>query len=262
MGESVNFLTKLWFNYNTASSLLTDALQSSTNEVGEFAERLVAEFYHAKKLKTSNKSADLQTIDNKLIQVKSRKINKLKTTSLGVIRSWDFDLLVIVLFDKNGRLIKALEIGALDAKQLSKRNEHQNGDIISTNEQLLNHQNAKDITNELEALLIGENQKKLNDLDFDKMVVNTRKSVMNITASTFTIEFVPKDEKLFKEQLLRFKKAKRTWFFPNNKVETDTWDASKFRPDSNLRGNITSNNKVKDKKNTGLYKIKLEILEK
>lgn len=56
---------------------------------------------YAEQLKSSNKSVDLKTSEGRLIQVKSRKLDFLKSTTLNVIRSWDFDLLVIVLFSKD-----------------------------------------------------------------------------------------------------------------------------------------------------------------
>lgn len=59
---------------------------------------LVAKYYAGERLPASSKSADIRLSDDTTIQVKSRKLDKLKSTSLNVIRSWDFDRLVIVLF--------------------------------------------------------------------------------------------------------------------------------------------------------------------
>lgn len=81
------------------------------------------------------------------------------------------------------------------------------------------------------------------------------------TSTDFTMEFVPKDEKLFKQKLILTKKANRTWYYSNGKITNDTWDASSFTNESNLRGNITSNNKVRNRNKTGLIKLKLEIIE-
>ncbi len=83
----------------------------------------------------------------------------------------------------------------------------------------------------------------------------------NFVSTDFTMEFVPKDEKLFKQKLILTKKANRTWFYSNGKVISDTWDASSFTNESNLRGNISSNNKVRNRNETGLIKLKLEIIE-
>ena len=161
-----NFLTSLWKNYNNASSLLTKAMGGTANEVGEFAERLVAAYYNAEQLTASNKSADLKTIDNKLIQVKSRKLDKLTTTSLNVFRSWDFDILVVVLFSKDGNILKGIEINSKDAQKIATSNSHQNGDVLTTNSYLLNHSCAMDITSDLQSLIDGQtNTKTIQKVD-------------------------------------------------------------------------------------------------
>ena len=160
MERNFNFLVSLWKNYNNASSLLIEAMGGIANEVGEFAERLVAEYYNAEQLPASNKSADLKTKENKLIQVKSRKLKNLTTTSLNVIRSWDFDILAVVLFSKEGNVLKAIEINSKDAQSLSTPNKHQNGDVLTTTNDLLNHSNSTDITNELQAIIDGNFIKK------------------------------------------------------------------------------------------------------
>jgi len=157
METNFDILVSLWKNFNNASKLLTKAMGGTSNEVGEFAEILVAKYYNAEKLSASNKSADLKTSDNKLIQVKSRKIEYIKPTSLNVIRSWDFDILVVILFSKEGNVLKAIEINAKDAKSLSKRNNHQNGDVLTTSKELLEHQKSKNITDDLQNIIDGNN---------------------------------------------------------------------------------------------------------
>ncbi len=177
-----NFLTSLWKNYNNASSLLTEAMGGTANEVGEFAERLVAVYYSAKQLTASNKSADLKTDDNKLIQVKSRKLHKLTTTSLNVIRSWNFDILVVVLFSKEGNILKAIEINAKDAQGISKPNNHQNGDVLTTNSDLLNHCNCRDITNDLQSIINGQT----NFNTFQESKISNTNNTHNIASLTTT----------------------------------------------------------------------------
>lgn len=152
MSEFIDII-KLWKKYNKASKELTEAMESTTNEVGEFAELLAAEYYNAERLPVSNKSADLETPDKNLIQVKSRKLDKISSTNLNVIRSWDFDILVVIIFNREGDILIAIEIGVEDAKALAKPNKHQNGHLLTTNKELLNHEKAKDITQELKALM-------------------------------------------------------------------------------------------------------------
>ncbi len=81
------------------------------------------------------------------------------------------------------------------------------------------------------------------------------------SSANFTIEFVPNNEDIFKQKLLQVKKADRTWYYSDGRVVKDTWDAYKFTPESNLRGNILSNNKVRKRDESGLFKLKIEIIE-
>ena len=81
------------------------------------------------------------------------------------------------------------------------------------------------------------------------------------TKESLKLEFIPSDENAFKQQLIRFKRAKRTWFYADGRKVEDEWDASNFKPESNLRGNIYSNNKVRMREETGLEKIRFEIID-
>lgn len=153
MNMSFKSLPSFWKDYNKVSSLLAQEMGGTANIIGEFAERLVAEYLHADLLPTSNKSADLKTPDGKQIQVKSRRLKALKSSSLGIIRSWDFDILVVVLFSEEGNVLKGIKINTKDAQALAVSNDYQNGDILITNNELLNHPNAIDITSDLQALL-------------------------------------------------------------------------------------------------------------
>ncbi len=148
-------LAGLWKKYNKTSTALVEAMGGTANEVGEFAELLVANYYKGRQLSASCKSADVETKEGKLIQVKSRKLDKIKSTSLNVFRSWDFDLLVVVIFDKQGGILKAIELNVADAKSLAKSNKHQNGYILTTNKQMLEHVNAVDLTKTFQLLLKG-----------------------------------------------------------------------------------------------------------
>jgi len=76
----------------------------------------------------------------------------------------------------------------------------------------------------------------------------------------FQIEFIPGDERVFKQKLIETKKARRTWYYKDKNPEIDTWEANNFTAEANLRNNIFSNNKVRARKDTGLVKVKFEIL--
>jgi len=65
---------------------------------------------------------------------------------------------------------------------------------------------------------------------------------------------------IFKENLIIKKKAQRTWYFEKKCTETDIWNADNFSVNSDLRGNILSNSKVRERDENGLVKIKIEII--
>ena len=80
------------------------------------------------------------------------------------------------------------------------------------------------------------------------------------TNDELILEFDPSDEKIFKQQLIKTKKAKRTIFYKNKNPEAEVWNADEFTKESNLRGNIHSNNKVRKWQKLGIVKIKFEII--
>lgn len=143
---------KAWNQYNQACVSLSKYLRTN-NAVGEFAELLSSIYYDASLLEPSHPSADLIQKDGTLIQVKSRRMNSLKASSLNVIRSWNFDILTVIIFDTNGNLLKAIEIDSETAKSLARENTHQHGAVLVTNNELLENPNAKDITKNLQAII-------------------------------------------------------------------------------------------------------------
>jgi len=92
-------------------------------------------------------------------------------------------------------------------------------------------------------------------------IQSSRNLISPVQQCNFILEFVPSDEKLFKQKLLQTKRAKRTWFYLDGRIITDIWNASNFTEESNLHGNIHSNNKVRQRNKTGLFKIKFETIE-
>jgi hypothetical protein len=74
------------------------------------------------------------------------------------------------------------------------------------------------------------------------------------------LEFIPADEKKFKLELIKTKKAKRIIFYKSKNPETEIWNADNFTTESNLRGNIHSNKRFRQWKELGITKIKFEII--
>jgi len=142
----------LWLKFNEYSNKLATALGRTSNIVGEYAEYLAHKHYGGKLLEISGSSADLKTDDGKLYQVKSRKMKGTSSTQLNVIRSWDFDYLVVILFSKNGNINKAIEVPVEMAKEYGSSNSHQNGWVITTSQKFLTDPRVKDISAALSAL--------------------------------------------------------------------------------------------------------------
>lgn len=145
-------IADLWKEYNISTELLKQRLGRTSNLLGEYAEYLVNEYLKGELLTASNASADIAAPNGELYQVKSRKITGNVTTQLSIIRSWNFDYLAIVLFDKKGSVIKGLICPKVVSEQYGVYNEHQNGWVISTTSNFLNDQNHIDITNQLREL--------------------------------------------------------------------------------------------------------------
>ena len=139
-------INELWIKYNDYANRLSTALGRTSNIVGEYAEHLAHRHYGGKLLRASESSADIESEDGIRYQVKSRKIKSNISTQLNVIRSWDFDYFVVILFEPDGKVLKALEITASAAKKYSVGSEHQNGGVITTSRKFLMDPQSKDIT--------------------------------------------------------------------------------------------------------------------
>lgn len=148
-------LQSLWLKFNEYSNKLSSALGRTSNIVGEYAEYLSHQYYGGRLLYISGLGADIETEDGKLYQVKSRKIKGATSTQLNVIRSWDFHYLIVILFDPNGAIKKALEVPVEVAKEYGIKNSHQNGWVITTSKKFLNDRRSKDISDFLSAINKG-----------------------------------------------------------------------------------------------------------
>jgi hypothetical protein len=142
----------LWLKFNEYSNKLTIALGRTSNIVGEYAEHLAHKHYGGRLLDISGASADLEAPDGTLYQVKSRKIKGSPSTQLNVIRSWDFDFLVVILFESSGAIKKAVQVPVEVAKEYGASNNHQNGWVITTSQKFLNDHRSTDVTVSLSVL--------------------------------------------------------------------------------------------------------------
>jgi len=148
----VEDISDLWLKFNEYSNRLADALGRTSNIVGEYAEFLACQHYGGTLLCASTCSADIECHDGTRYQVKARKVKGVPTTSLGVIRSWDFDYLVVILFDADGTISRALEVPVEIAKEHAVVNDHQHGWVITTTQRFMSDPRSTDITLGLAAL--------------------------------------------------------------------------------------------------------------
>ena len=268
MESSFQSIVSLWRLYNNISSLLIDAMGGTANEVGEFAEVLVAKYYNGEQLPASNKSADIKTKNGNLIQVKSRRMKRMTITSLNVIRSWDFDLLVVVLFNKDGNVLKAIEIDSKTAEMLSTRNKHQNGLVLTTNRDLLDNEKASDITKDLQNIIDGKAHGLVSDKNQKNSITGTKslgehdvvRYSNNKLLTPPVIELYPSSLVDFKTKILHSKQARRTWFYSNGKTKADIWNASNLSETSNIKANIKTNNIFRRWKELGIIKVYIEVI--
>lgn len=155
--EQIRQLADSWKEYNEATLKIKRLMNGTGNIMGDYSEIMVSELYHAEKLTASTTCADLKCSDGTLIQVKSRQVKRTNTTTqLGIIRHWEFQLLVVVLFYEDGSLFKVLEMKSEDAQRFAKPNSYQRGDVITTTRDFLESRLASDKTAEMRRLLNGQ----------------------------------------------------------------------------------------------------------
>ena len=231
----------LWLKFNEYSNKLAKALGRTSNLVGEYAEYLVHQYYGGTLLDISCSSADIKTNEGKLYQVKSRKIKGITTTQLSIIRSWEFDYLVVVLFDEYGAINKALEVPVEVSKEYGAKNSHQNGWVITTTQQFLNDQRSKDISVHLSSLHLNSMPPlKISTPIIKPRTVSGFPSQNNATGNLLPIRLNPSDPDEFKTQLLISRLAEIKTTYSDGRVESKKWNASQFKKSSNLLGNLRS----------------------
>jgi len=126
-------------------------IRTMNSPQGDYAERLVAEAYDGELAPNSEKSWDVVTEAGDRIQVKSRVFDAARAAStrqMSVIRSWDFDTLVVILFsNKDLSITRAAELTAPVVKEHSRYIKHVNGWRLNATPQILDM--GHDITSDV-----------------------------------------------------------------------------------------------------------------
>lgn len=137
---------RLWLDFCSAKNRIAAALGRSSNVVGELAERVVAEYHGTSPFEVSHPSADVELEDHTLIQVKARMLTDVRTTSLSAFRSWNFDVLAVILFEPDGTISFGGEIPRDAARRHAREVTHVNGWMISTTHDFLSDPAFTDLT--------------------------------------------------------------------------------------------------------------------
>ena len=141
----IHSLVPLWKIAVEVNRQIYQVLGGRTHNIlGEFAEQLVADSFKGQLASPSTKGYDVILSNGQKIQVKARKIDGTNGQTLSDIHSWNFDLLVVVLFKDDGRLHKVLQIDANTANTFAGKRKN-GGYVISLTKKFINA--TTDITN-------------------------------------------------------------------------------------------------------------------
>jgi len=106
----------------------------------------------------------------------------------------------------------------------------------------------------------------LNKLfEINKMKSNNDDTSESISKSIHSkneliLEFEPIDQKIFKQELIKTKKARRIIFYKGHRIEEQIWNANNFTKEANLIANIRGNNKIRQWKKLGIVRVRFEII--
>jgi len=103
-------------------------LRSGNAPAGDLAEILVATAYGGELPGASEKSWDVRASDGRRLQVKARVAQPPGGSHFSVVRSWDFDAAVFVMFDPHDYSVaNATEVEVEHVRAKSTYSEHTNG---------------------------------------------------------------------------------------------------------------------------------------
>lgn len=129
-------------------------IRSGNAPAGDYAELLVQRATHGELAPNSQRSWDVLTPEGERLQVKARVVtapNRAGERQLSVFRSWDFDALVIVLFDDDFRVWRAARLAVDLLEQQSWFVEHVRGYRVMATDPLLDQ--GEDWTERLRAVV-------------------------------------------------------------------------------------------------------------
>jgi len=117
-----------------------EVIRSGNAPAGDYAELLVRVATGGKLATNSQKSWDICTPEHKRLQVKARVVTNPRSPGerqLSVFRSWDFDALVVVLFDDEFRVWRATRLPVETLREQARFVQHVSGHRIMARDELL-----------------------------------------------------------------------------------------------------------------------------
>jgi hypothetical protein len=123
---------------------------------GDYAEHLVRLAFDGTLAPNSQKSWDVKTPDGERLQVKARvlavPLRSKAYRQLGILRTFDFDRLVIVLLGEiDYRVVRAVTVPRKLVAATAVRQDYANGYLFFATDEVLNHAEAVDVTERLAA---------------------------------------------------------------------------------------------------------------
>jgi hypothetical protein len=129
-----------------------EIIRSNNAPAGDYAEYLVMRATGGELAPKAQKSWDVLTPDGSRLQVKCRVLTKEnRSRQLSPIRSWEFDCLMIVLFDGTFSVTAAAGLDPSVVQPVAVWKEHVNGWIVHARDELLSK--GADWTSALQGLI-------------------------------------------------------------------------------------------------------------
>lgn len=131
--------TQLWDNYKMYSYLLTERLAKPNNNLTQAYSINLAKKYYYGLTELINQNNYFKDKKGNVYLIKSKKTNKLNTLEFE-ISNWNFDFLVLFMYDLKGTPTYRVEIPVKVAKEFSRKN------IIIMNKNNITDERNKDIS--------------------------------------------------------------------------------------------------------------------
>ena len=135
-------------------------VRTANSPLGDYAEYLVAKAFNGTLEKNSKKSFDVSTPEGTTYQVKARRMTGASgDRQLSIIRSWEFDFLIGVLFDADLNLVRAAKVPKTDVEKNSYLTGSTNGKTFYLRDEVWGWGGVEDVT----GLLSGYHQEMAYD---------------------------------------------------------------------------------------------------